>query len=261
MTTGAVPLELSDLVHSGPFKKPTRASVPTMTYSVVEIFKTLQGEGMYSGYSAIFVRFAGCDMWNGKDEDRERDAKLNHAECPKWCDTDFVSNAKSYTLAGLVEVIYRAGDAQLVVFTGGEPLLQLDEPLAIHCRRLGRKTCVETNGTVKAKPGLLTRVLTHICISPKCELRDLKLVGQMRTEGAFKTHSTELKVVYPAYDPGEYEVIRELFTTAYISPEAETTSRGVSVIQRDVEDQAAQFCLEHPKWALSLQTHKRLGLP
>lgn len=229
-----------------------------MTYSIVEVFKTLQGEGMHAGRSAVFVRFAACNMWSGEDKDRERDAKRNGAECPKWCDTDFIKRYTSDFYA-LELHLDQCGGADLVVFTGGEPLLQLDAELVHKCNAQGYLTCVETNGTVEAKPGVL-EALGHICMSPKQKVEALPLVNQIIRADLRQTTTTELKVVVPAYDPAAYEEIRTMFDRAYVSPEAVTTSRGASFIQRTRERQAAEYCLVYPGWALSLQMHKHLGL-
>ena len=231
-----------------------------MTYAIVEVFKTLQGEGMYAGHSAVFVRFAGCNLWSGRDEDRHRDSVRNKAHCPLWCDTDFLKRA-TMDHQQLMEAITSHG-ADLVVFTGGEPMLQLTRELVVACNKEGLRTCVETNGTVEANRGVLG-ALNHVCVSPKHDIEDLKLVMQMGREGwfSFGGWSSELKVVVPAYDPLKYDRLRELFTRCYVSPQADTLMRGTSLIVKDNEQRAAEFCLSYPGWALSLQTHKHLELP
>lgn len=232
-----------------------------MTYAIVEVFKTLQGEGMYSGHSAVFVRFAGCNLWSGRDEDRRRDAARNRAECPMWCDTDFLKRA-TMDREQLMAKIAEQPPADLLVFTGGEPLLQLDGNLVKACNELGFRTCVETNGTVTADPEVLAAI-GHVCVSPKQEPRALKLVMQMGRGNwsPLRKFTLEMKLVFPAYDPARYAEMRELFDRSYISPEAETSRRGLSVIVHDVERRAAEFCMNNPGWALSLQTHKHLELP
>ena len=234
-----------------------------MTYSIKEVFNTLQGEGMHTGRAAVFVRFTGCNMWSGWDKDRERDAARNLAQCPIWCDTDFTpTSAMHYTKDDLREAIGKH-DSELVVFTGGEPLLQLDRELIMMCKGLGKTVAVETNGTVRAKPGVLPSVY-HLCVSPKQTADRLELIPQMLEEiprSSVMGTLTELKVVYPAYDPANYESIRKLFTRAYVSPVAETSSRGKSLVQHDIEQQAARYCMANPGWSLSLQTHKYLDLP
>lgn len=233
-----------------------------MTYAITEVFRTLQGEGHHSGRSAVFVRFSGCNLWSGKDEDRERDSSRGeHPACPLWCDTDFIKRLKA-DLHSLMVLIDGCGIADLLVFTGGEPLLQLDAALVRACNDVGYITCVETNGTVEAKPGVLDS-LGHICLSPKVDPKKLVLFDQMLREGVFDGDlgTTEIKVVYPAYNPRDYDGARNLFDYGYVSPEAVTVSRGKSLIQSDTERRAAEFCLRNSGWALSLQTHKHLDLP
>lgn len=223
----------------------------TKVYSVVEVFSTLQGEGVNAGRSAIFVRFAGCNLWSGHDEHRDRDAERNGATCPKFCDTDFVSRGPEgkYTLSTLLAEIRKRLPMDLVVFTGGEPLLQLDEDLVEECNAMGLLTCVETNGTVELRPAL-EQALGHICVSPKVAPHLLKV-----------ERGTELKVVVPAYDPREFLTVARGFKYWFVSPEAATTSRGRSLIVKTAEHQAARWCMENPPWRLSLQTHKHLEIP
>jgi len=219
-----------------------------MSYAVTEIFKTLQGEGLHAGRSAIFVRFASCNLWNNHDADRERDAARNEAKCPRFCDTDFAVRHLLDHDALIAEVV-KLLPAALVVFTGGEPLLQLDAPLLASCAGLGLLTAVETNGTVHAKAGVL-EALGHVCVSPK------------RSDAATVIRSgTEKKVVVPVYNPEDYSALAEGFTHLFVSPEATTLRVGLSKTNSTVEQQAAQWCIEHPRWRLSLQTHKHLRLP
>ena len=230
-----------------------------MTYAITEIFRTLQGEGHHSGRSAVFLRFAGCNLWSGHDKDRDRDAKRNFAECPRWCDTDFIKRA-SVDVDGIMRIIDGCGEADLLVFTGGEPLLQLDEDLVRACNDVGYITCVETNGSVEAKPGVLEH-LGHVCLSPKLKVEALPLINQLIRSSRPDASTTEIKVVYPAYSPHEYREVRNLFDYGYVSPEAVTSERGKSLVQHVAERAAAEFCLQHAGWALSLQTHKHLDLP
>lgn len=224
-----------------------------MTYSIVEVFKTLQGEGQLAGTPAIFVRFAGCNLWSGKSDDRARDAERNVACCPMFCDTDFLPREKGLDALEVARYINDAGPAPLVVFTGGEPLLQLTAQLLIQVQMIDfvRTIAVETNGTVELDE-TVARHIDHVCVSPKVAVEKLKLI-----------RGTELKVVFPAYNPLAYGEIGHNFDHLYVSPEA-TTSRehvGVSVVERANEQRAAEFCLDHPEWRLSLQSHKHLGLP
>jgi 7-carboxy-7-deazaguanine synthase len=208
-----------------------------MSYAVKEIFLTLQGEGMQAGRRAIFLRFAGCNLWTGREQDRAE------AACT-FCDTDFVGmdgeNGGRYeadTLAGRVAALWVEGERPLVVITGGEPLLQLDPPLidALHAR--GFEIAVETNGTLPAPPGL-----DWICVSPKAGTQVVQRSGD------------ELKLVWPqpAIDPDE--LARWDFRHFLIQP-------------MDCADKEAAlaasiaFVMDNPRWSLTLQAHKLLGLP
>jgi 7-carboxy-7-deazaguanine synthase (Cx14CxxC type) len=207
-------------------------------YSVKEIYYTLQGEGAQTGRAAIFLRFAGCNLWSGLERDRE-------AAICQFCDTDFVGvngpgGGKFRTpdeLADQVAARWAGGGKPYVVCTGGEPLLQLDAPLigALHARNF--EIGVETNGTLEAPPGL-----DWICVSPKAGA-PLK-----------QKHGSELKLVYPqaGAEPPLFEHLdfRHFFLQPMDGPH-----------QADNIREAARYCLDHPKWRLSLQTHKFIGLP
>lgn len=210
-----------------------------MTYSVKEIFLTLQGEGGQAGKAAVFCRFAGCNLWSGREQDRTK------AVCT-FCDTDFVGtdgeNGGKFVaaddLAAAVEAQWTGGpDDRLVVCTGGEPFLQLDEPLiaALHAR--GFSIAVESNGTLEAPSGI-----DWICISPKADAPVVQTSGQ------------ELKLVFPQ-DKAMPERFAELdFERFYLQP--------MDGPDRDRNTQlAVAYCLSHPQWRLSVQTHKYLGLP
>lgn len=210
-----------------------------MSYAVKELFLTLQGEGGQAGRAAVFCRFAGCNLWSGREEDRAA------AVC-SFCDTDFVGLdgggggrfASPKSLAQAARALWRGPpDAPaLVVCTGGEPLLQLDPPLiaAFHAR--GFEVAVESNGTLPAPPGL-----DWICISPKADAALAQTSGQ------------ELKLVFPqpGVDPARFEALS--FERFLLQP-------------MDGPDHAANtqaaidYCLAHPRWRLSVQTHKYLGL-
>ena len=210
-----------------------------MSYTVKEIFYTLQGEGANAGRPAVFCRFAGCNLWTGCEQDRAS------AVC-RFCDTDFVGvgpdGGKFAAASELADAVARAwtgdrADAHpLVVCTGGEPLLQVDEPLiaALHAR--GFEVAVETNGTQEAPAGL-----DWICVSPKARA---PLV---------QTRGDELKLVFPQ-EGGEPERFASLhFRHFYLQP----------MDGPDLEEhtrRAVAYCLEHPRWRLSLQTHKLLGI-
>ncbi len=211
-----------------------------MTYTVKELFYTLQGEGANVGRAAVFCRFAGCNLWTGREEDRA------DAVC-RFCDTDFVGvgtdggkfaepGALARAVASLWPATDAAGSGRFVVCTGGEPLLQLDEPLVDAFHTEGFEVAVETNGTRPAPAGL-----DWICVSPKARA-PLVL-----------TRGNELKLVYPqdGGEPGRYEDLdfEHFFLQPMDGPEVQTNTR-----------RALEYCLSHPRWRLSLQTHKVLGI-
>lgn len=232
-----------------------------MTYSIKEVFYTLQGEGYHAGTPAVFVRFSGCNLWSGKAEHRARDAARHGAECPKWCDTDFadgdrMDSARVAALA-LAEVQQKGvdtpDDVPLVVLTGGEPLLQVDRSMVIALRFAFRNAvlAVETNGTVLPKVPVGVRDgLDWICVSPKLPADRLKLAT-----------GDELKVVVPAYNPAEYINVAAGFDHLYVSAEAHTYDIGRSVVVGDNLKRAAAWCMENPDWKLTLQSHKIIGVP
>jgi 7-carboxy-7-deazaguanine synthase (Cx14CxxC type) len=210
-----------------------------MVYAVKEIFKTLQGEGANAGRAAVFCRFAGCNLWSGREADRA-DAVCN------FCDTDFVGvdgpgGGKFETPDDLAQAIEAAWDGEekdrFVVFTGGEPLLQLDSGLvrAVHDR--GFAIAVETNGTLEAPAGI-----DWICVSPKADA-PLKLKA-----------GNELKLVYPQPEIDPDALTGLPFAHFWIQP-----MDGPDL--RDNIAASVRYCLAHPKWRLSLQTHKIIGIP
>lgn len=216
------------------------------TYRVREIFYTLQGEGLLSGTPAVFVRFSGCNLWSGWHGHRTRDAERHDARCPLFCDTDFLAGSR-LTVDQIVREVSKGDRAlPLLVFTGGEPFLQLDTELIFSCRCALPATvfAVETNGTVEPRPGV-REMLDHVCVSPKTPVSSLRI-----------TTGTELKVVYPASDPSEYADLRGGFQISFVSPEAACDGLDVENMRK-----AAQYCLDHPSWRLSLQTHKILEIP
>jgi 7-carboxy-7-deazaguanine synthase (Cx14CxxC type) len=208
-----------------------------MSYAVKEIFLTLQGEGMQAGRRAVFLRFAGCNLWSGREQDRAT------AQC-NFCDTDFVGldgeNGGRYDAAGLaakVEALWGKGDLPLVVITGGEPMLQLDAALieALHAR--GFEIAVETNGTLPAPDGI-----DWICVSPKAGTDVVQRFGD------------ELKLVWPQAGVDPQELLGWDFRHFLIQP--------MDCAEAEAARQAAiDYVLGHPEWRLSLQTHKLLGLP
>ena len=208
-----------------------------MSYAVKEIFLTLQGEGMQAGRRAVFLRFAGCNLWSGREVDRA-DALCN------FCDTDFVGmdgeNGGRYgsaDLADKVASLWSAGERPLVVITGGEPMLQLDGALidALHAR--GFEIAVETNGTIAAPDGI-----DWICVSPKAGTEVVQRSGD------------ELKLVWPQRGIDPQALAEWDFRHFLIQPmdcaDAEAARNA-----------AIDYVLHHPRWRLSLQTHKLLGLP
>ncbi|PKQ06507.1 MAG: 7-carboxy-7-deazaguanine synthase [Alphaproteobacteria bacterium HGW-Alphaproteobacteria-11] len=208
-------------------------------YSVKEIFYTLQGEGANAGRAAVFCRFTGCNLWSGREEDRAS------AVC-SFCDTDFVGTdgegggkfAQAVALADAVERTWNGAAAdRFVVCTGGEPLLQLDAALIDALHERGFEIAVETNGTIAAPVGL-----DWICVSPKAEAA-LK-----------QTSGDELKLVYPQdkAKPERFEGLdfRHFFLQPMDGDNTEDNTRA-----------ATAYCLAHPKWRLSLQTHKLIGIP
>ena len=209
-----------------------------MSYAVKECFLTLQGEGVQSGARAVFLRFAGCNLWSGREQDREA------AQCT-FCDTDFVGTdgegggkfSDAEMLARQVERIWAAEEEnRLVVITGGEPMLQLDSPLidALHSR--GFRVAVESNGTLPAVPGI-----DWLCISPKAGT------------DVFQRAGDELKLVWPqqGIDPAALESWD--FSNFRVQP--------MDCADREAAIQAAiALAMERPRWRLSLQTHKLVGL-
>lgn len=207
-----------------------------MTYTVKEIFYTLQGEGAQSGRAAVFCRFSGCNLWSGREEDRAR------AVC-QFCDTDFFGVgpdggrfSSADALANAVDRSWRGQERKYVVCTGGEPLLQLDEAAitALHAR--GFEVAVETNGTRPAPTSL-----DWICVSPKAGAPLVQKSG------------SELKLVFPQ-DKAMPEAFEHLeFDHFFLQPmDGPETALNT--------ERAIEYCLRHPRWRLSLQTHKLLGL-
>ncbi|MBU6428165.1 MAG: 7-carboxy-7-deazaguanine synthase [Cyanobacteria bacterium REEB65] len=211
-----------------------------MRYSVKEIFYTLQGEGANSGRPAVFVRFAGCNLWTGRQSDRPK----GKAACAQWCDTDFIGadgpGGGLYAAEALVERIVAAwsGEAgrKLVVFTGGEPLLQLDANLVQAIAKLGFEVAIETNGTLPVPDGV-----SWICVSPKA---GSDLVVQ---------RGDELKLVFPQPGAEPERFVGLGFRHFFLQP--------LDGPQRQRNTQlAVAYCLAHPQWRLSLQVHKIVGI-
>ena len=205
------------------------------SYTVKEIFYTLQGEGINSGRPSVFVRFSGCNLWSGVEKDRV------NAVC-NFCDTQFVGGEKlsldilSTRIKNEWNVPNRPKERKLIVFTGGEPLLQLNQELINSLPYDEYELAVETNGTKK----LTLQGLDWVCVSPKTKKLEI-------------TKGEELKFVYPQIElhPKDFEMLN--FKNWVISPMDDLNINNNT-------KQATQFCLNNPKWRLSLQTHKLLGL-
>lgn len=213
-----------------------------MSYAVKEIFATLQGEGAHTGRAAIFCRFSGCNLWSGRQKDR------TEASC-SFCDTDFIGTdgpggGRFETAESLAQTISQywqqkssSHKNRYVVFTGGEPLLQLDPPLIKATKAQGFTIAVETNGTIKAPEGI-----DWLCVSPKPGL------PLLQTEGS------ELKLVYPqqTLPPSLFENLD--FSYFWLQPKDDPHCWDATL-------QAVHYCQAHPQWRLSLQTHKLIGIP
>lgn len=209
-----------------------------MSYAVKEMFLTLQGEGVQSGRRAVFLRFAGCNLWTGREEDRAK------AVC-RFCDTDFVGTdgdgggkfAAAKDLAAAAYALWGdAGGTPYIVITGGEPLLQLDAPLIDALHDVGFEIGVESNGTIAAPAGI-----DWLCISPKSTSSIVQRAGQ------------ELKLVWPQPEADWQAMEGWAFDHFLIQP--------MDCAEGDAaRDAAIRFVMDHPKWRLSLQNHKMLGL-
>jgi len=210
-----------------------------MSYQVKEIYYTLQGEGARTGRAAVFLRFAGCNLWSGVEKDREL------AVC-RFCDTDFVGTdgpggGRFADAAALASAVARAWEwngrsKPYVVCTGGEPLLQLDPHLIAALHLAGFEVAIETNGTIAPPQGI-----DWICVSPKA---DAEIV---------LTRGNELKLVYPQESAPPERYAQLAFEHFLLQP--------MDSPERDSNTQAAiEYCLAHPQWRLSLQTHKLIGI-
>ena len=212
-----------------------------MTYYVKSIFLSIQGEGLRSGSLSVFCRFSGCNLWSGLEKDRSA------ATCD-FCDTDFVGQdglggGKYSTSSVLADAIYSAWkpirnrrDEKFVIFTGGEPLLQLDDQLISAMKKRGFKVALETNGTILAPDGI-----DWLCVSPKYKVKFIQRQGD------------ELKIVYPqsGLNPANYKDLG--FSHFFLQP------KYGSRLDTNTE-QVLQYCGQHPQWKVSLQTHKLFAI-
>lgn len=207
------------------------------TYKIKECFYTLQGEGAQAGRPAVFLRFTGCNLWSGREEDR------SSAVC-KFCDTDFVgtdgTNGGRYTqvqCGELVQSLWPGGGRPYVVCTGGEPLLQLDEPLITELQSRGFEVAVETNGTLPVPASI-----DWVCVSPKANADMIVASGD------------ELKLIFPQPEAGAQpaQFLQLDFKHFFLQPKDEAG--------RNHTPATVAYCLEHPEWKISLQTHKIMGI-
>ena len=229
-----------------------------MTYAVKELFLSLQGEGAQAGRVSVFCRFAGCNLWSGLERDRAT------AQC-RFCDTDFVGTdgqnggkfADAEALANAITAIWNKGEETkthpraYVVFTGGEPCLQLDTPLLAAMAARGFETAIETNGTLPVPKGV-----DWICVSPKPRSTLVQKQGN------------ELKFIYPQSEIAPHDFAALNFDHYFLQPlEVQgamlNDAGGAGGVGGDTQaniQAAIAYCLEHPQWRLSLQTHKILSL-
>jgi organic radical activating enzyme len=237
-----------------------------MAYTVKDVFATVQGEGGLAGTPAVFVRFVGCNLWSGHDRTRAEDAADHSASCPQWCDTDFRAPGEKMEPQDIADAIESAAISAgmpripLVVFTGGEPMLQLDQELLVFLREQfgpahtprSVRFAIETNGTIPIGRDM-DRLLDWICVSPK------RLPHLLR-----QRHGNELKLPYPGtmggVDPDAYR--EDTYFDSYVlTPRAEPRSIGTSMLVSDHAKQAARYCMKHPEWRLSVQMHKHARMP
>lgn len=236
-----------------------------MSYAVKDIFATLQGEGARAGTPAVFLRMAGCNLWNGREEDRHKGL----GDCARWCDTDFAKGSKmeSTEIVHRLEELWSEHHAEKwVVVTGGEPLLQFTRDLLRDLHKAGWKVAVETNGTIDFVDSMY---LDWVCVSPK-------IGGQLKYRG----RCDELKVIlHPRGSTpkgwGDEDLVRMAEKLKpehrFVQPLDPTTTPGIGTTYLlgygtgarldDSVERCVAFCMEHPGWRVSAQTHKYLKLP
>ena len=216
-------------------------------YAIKEMFRTVQGEGFHAGTAAYFIRFAGCNMWSGHDVDRMRDAQRNHAQCPLWCDTDFVGGTKM-AARDIAKVVEAQQPVPLIVLTGGEPMLQVDDDLldVLHDAAPEARIAIETNGTAPPR-------FDYDRLLPANGWLWITLSPKRSRERTLLERASELKLVYPAYQPADWADYKAHHF--FLQPCADQTIR-----QPETERQAAEYVTNNYRWRLSLQTHKVLGV-
>lgn len=211
-------------------------------YQVREIFLTLQGEGAQVGRVAVFCRLSGCNMWSGREQDRGR----GKGECSRWCDTDFRGGTRYPSADALVSAIEgvwggRGLLGRLVVLTGGEPGLQVDSELVDALKQRAFQVAIETNGTCEIPDGI-----DHVTVSPKAGGVPQVVTTADALKFIFKAGDDPA----PFYERADLFHFRERFLQPLDGPDREANTRA-----------AVAYCLAHPRWRLSLQTHKLLGIP
>ena len=228
----------------------------TRRYAVKEVFPTLQGEGTHAGRPAVFVRFAGCNLWSGRTDDRSGPA------CAQWCDTAFVGtdgeNGGRYDadeLTTLIDQLWRSGERPFVVLTGGEPTLQVDDALRNSLWEIDAVVAIETNGTTDTDLSWLD----HVCVSPKGDTKVLR------------DHGQELKLIHGQPEAGAQPEVWEAraaaeesaFDRYYLQPmeplQPGTITHGTQ--WRERTQATIEYVRAHPFWRLSLQVHKLVNLP
>ncbi len=255
--TSAVSAELPEATSPSGREKESESA---QTYQVKNIFSTVQGEGFWAGRPAVFVRLVGCNMWSGREEDRERDAERNGADCPLWCDTDFTpEGSEKLTADGLVSRMKEeGGEIGFCVLTGGEPFLQADAALIEALHEAGYQVSIETNGTVPIEKAFSkegedgTLAPDWITCSPKLPEEQLQL-----------ERFDELKLVVPDYRPSDYQEFARRGTVHEVNGEKR---RALQVQPEDgprLEESkklAVEIATENPRWQVSVQAHKMLGI-
>jgi 7-carboxy-7-deazaguanine synthase len=235
------------------------------TYLVKERFRTIQGEGFHTGTPALFIRLAGCNMWNGRDEDRERDAQRNRARCPAWCDTDFVGGDRM-TAREVCDLPGGSRPVPLIVITGGEPLLQVDPELLCQLENAypEAQVAIETNGTLRPEWFPLDGTASHFIWDQYDERRPstgllvrrpwITLSPKRGRAETLLPWADEIKLVTPDYSPAEWEDFPARHR--YVQPRAHGVTRD-----EGNEHVAAMWVADNHRWKLSLQLHKVVRMP